>query len=60
MARLGGYRDAKPTGRLIFEALSRLRLIPGIANAPPVVPEPPPLQARILELLAVDPLTQRW
>lgn len=59
MAALGGYRDAKPTGRLIFEALSRLRLIPGIANAPPIVPQPPPLQARILELLQVDPLTQR-
>ena len=59
MAGLGIYRDAKPTGRLIFEALSRLRLIPATANAPPIVPQPAPLQARILELLHVDPLTQR-
>jgi transposase len=59
MARLGGYRDARPTGRLIFEALASLRLIPASANSPPVVPRPVGLQARILELLDVDPVTTR-
>jgi transposase len=51
---LWARRPAKPTGRLIFEALSRLRLIPATGPDPPIVPQPPPLQARILELLKVD------
>ena len=59
MAGLGGYRDARPTGRNIFAALSRLRLIPATANSPPVVPAPTGLQARILDLLDVDPITTR-
>jgi uncharacterized membrane protein YbhN (UPF0104 family) len=50
---------AKPTGRLIFTALSRLRLIPATPHSPPVIPEPPPLQANILELLGVDPARPR-
>ncbi|GAA3298264.1 hypothetical protein GCM10020218_085450 [Dactylosporangium vinaceum] len=49
-------RPAKPTGRLIFEALDRLRLIPGHGNDPPVIPQPGPLQTRILDLLNIDPL----
>ena len=53
MAGLGVYRDAKPTGRLIFEALSHLRLIPGTANSPPIIPAPPDLPARILKLLNI-------
>jgi hypothetical protein len=48
-------RPAKPTGRLILEALSRLRLIPATGGQPPGIPQPPPLQARLLELLGVDP-----
>jgi transposase len=48
-------QPAKPTGRLIFEALARLRLIPASGHDPPVIPQPPPLQARLLELLNVDP-----
>ena len=48
-------QPAKPTGRLIFEALARLRLIPTSGHDPPVIPQPPPLQARLLELLDVDP-----
>jgi transposase len=59
MADLGVYRDAKPTGRLIFEALSRLRLIPGTANSPPIIPAPPDLPARILTLLNIKPTTIR-
>ena len=52
-------RPAKPTGRLIFTALSRLRLIPTTHQTPPVIPEPPPLQANILQLLGVDPTQPR-
>jgi len=48
-------QPAKPTGRLIFEALARLRLIPGSGHDPPIIPQPPPLQARLLQLLDVDP-----
>jgi hypothetical protein len=48
-------QPAKPTGRLILEALARLRLIPASGHDPPVIPQPPPLQARLLELLEVDP-----
>lgn len=56
---LGGYRDARPTGRNLFDALAQLRLIPATANAPPIVPAPTGLQARILELLDIDPITTR-
>jgi transposase len=48
-------QPAKPTGRLIFQALARLRLIPASGHDPPVIPQPPPLQARLLHLLDVDP-----
>jgi hypothetical protein len=51
---LWARQPAKPTGRLLFEALSRLRLIPATGPDPPIIPQPPPLQARILELLKVD------
>jgi len=54
LAGLYTGRPAKPTGRLIFTALSPLRLIPATADTPPVIPEPPPLQANILDLLDVD------
>jgi transposase len=52
-------RPAKPTGRLIFEALARLRLIPAINGQPPGIPQPPPLQATLLALLDVDPTRPR-
>jgi hypothetical protein len=52
-------RPAKPTGRLIFQALGRLRLNPARGHDPPTIPEPPPLQAKLLELLKVDP-TRPW
>jgi transposase len=48
-------QPAKPTGRLIFQTLAGLRLIPATGHDPPVIPQPPPLQARLLELLDVDP-----
>jgi transposase len=52
-------RPAKPTGRLIFEALARLRLIPAVDGQPPGIPQPPPLQIRLLALLGVDPTQSR-
>ena len=56
---LWARRPAKPTGRLIFTALARLRLHPASGTDPPIIPRPPPLQARILELLNVDPTRPR-
>jgi transposase len=53
-------RPAKPTGRLIFEALARLRLIPASGHDPPTVLTPPPLQTTLLALLNVDPTRPRW
>ncbi|MGH3621068.1 MAG: IS1634 family transposase [Sciscionella sp.] len=52
-------RPAKPTGRLIFEALARLRMIPATPDQPPGIPHPPPLLVRLLELLDVDPTRPR-
>lgn len=59
LAALWARRAAKPTGRLIFGALARLRLIPATATNPVIIPAPPPLQARLLELLDVDPRVPR-
>jgi transposase len=53
-------RPAKPTGRLVFEALAWLRLNPARGHDPPTIPTPPPLPARLLELLKVDPTRPRW
>jgi transposase len=53
-------RPAKPTGRLIFEALAWLRLNPARGHDPPAIPTPAPLQAKLLELLKVDPTRPRW
>jgi transposase len=53
-------RPAKPTGRLIFEALAWLRLNPARGHDPPTIPTPAPLPARLLELLNVDPTRPRW
>jgi transposase len=52
-------RPAKPTGRLIFETLAGLRLIPATGGQPPGIPQPSPLQAQLLDLLGVDPTTLR-
>jgi hypothetical protein len=53
-------RPAKPTGRLIFEALAWLRLNPARGHDPPTIAAPPRLQATLLELLDVDPTRPRW
>jgi transposase len=48
-------QKAKPTGRLIFQALAGLRLIPATNGQPATIPQPNQIQARLLDLLAVDP-----
>ena len=52
-------QPAKPTGRLIFQALAGLRLLPASGHDPPIIPQPQPLQARLLHLLDVDPTQPR-
>jgi transposase len=59
LAGLWAGRPATPTGWLIFLALSHLRLIPASGTNPAEIPRPPPLQARLLELLGVDPRRPR-
>ncbi len=59
LAGLWAGQAAKPTGRLIFTALARLRLTPANETNPAEIPRPPPLQARLLELLDVDPRRPR-
>jgi transposase len=59
LAGLWARRPAKPTGRLIFTALSTLKLVPASAHEPAKIPRPPPLQAQLLELLNVDPRQPR-
>ncbi|MEO3863890.1 IS1634 family transposase [Acrocarpospora sp. B8E8] len=48
-------RPAVPTGRLIFDALAGIRIIPGHLATPPVIPQPTPTQLDLLYLLGVDP-----
>jgi transposase len=48
-------RPAIPTGRLIFEALSTMKIIPSAGQDPPIIPQPTPLQLQLLGLLDTDP-----
>jgi transposase len=59
LAGLWAGAPAKPTGRLIFTALAQLRIQPATTTRPATIPRPPPLQARLLELLNVDPRRPR-
>lgn len=59
MTGFSGRAATRPTGRLIFDALARLHLVPATANAPPIIPAPTGIQAHLLELLDVDPLAHR-
>ncbi len=59
LPELWARRPARPTGKLIFTALSQLRLVPATDTNPAYIPRPPPLQARLLELLDVDPRNPR-
>ncbi len=49
-------QPARPTGRLILTALAGLQLIPATATSPAQITRPSPLQARLLDLLGVDPI----
>ncbi|HEY5878632.1 MAG TPA: hypothetical protein VIU11_06970, partial [Nakamurella sp.] len=49
-------RPAKPTAALIFTTLATLRLRHA-DDGTPEIPEPTPLQKRVLELLRIDPRT---
>lgn len=55
MSGLVPGQKAKPTGRLILQALGGLRLIPATTGQPALIPHPDPVQTRLLDLLAVDP-----
>jgi len=48
-------QPARPTGRLILTTLASLRLIPATATTPAQITRPDTVQARLLELLGVDP-----
>jgi len=48
-------QPARPAGRLILTALASLQLFPATATSPPQITRPSPVQARLLELLGVDP-----
>jgi transposase len=53
-------RAARPTAQLVFTALSTLRLVPATDTAQAQIPQPLPLQARLLQLLDVDPRPARY
>jgi hypothetical protein len=48
-------RPARPTASLIFTTLATLRLRPGTSDSPPQIPQPDPIQQRLLDLLKIDP-----
>jgi transposase len=56
VAGLYAGRPAVPTTRLIFQALTGMRLIPATSGNPHTIPQPTPLQLEILDLLDVNPL----
>jgi Domain of unknown function (DUF4277) len=51
-------RPMKPTGRLIFAALSGMRLTPATTYRPAEIPQPTDIQMRLLEHLDIDPTAQ--
>jgi hypothetical protein len=53
-------RAVKPTGRLILAALAHLQLVPAHDGQAAQVIRPGYLQARLLDLLRVDPTRPRW
>ena len=48
-------RPATPTASLIFSALATLRLRAGVSGSAPEIPQPEPVQQRLLDLLRIDP-----
>jgi transposase len=55
VAGLYAGRPAIPTGRLILGTLATMKIIPGAGHDPPIIPQPTPLQLRLLDLLGIDP-----
>ncbi len=55
VAGLYAGRPAIPTGRLILGALATMKIIPGAGHGLPIIPQPTPLQLRLLDLLGIDP-----
>ena len=53
-------RAVRPTGRLIFTALSRIQLRATHNGQPPQILIPGPIQKRLLTLLKIDPTRPRW
>jgi len=53
-------RAVRPTGRLIFTALSHIQLRPAQHHHPPQILIPGPIQERLLQLLKIDPTQPRW
>ncbi|WP_331745472.1 hypothetical protein [Streptomyces mirabilis] len=53
-------RTVRPTGRLIFFALSRIRYLPAHDSSPPQILVPEPIQLHLLELLKIAPAQPRW
>lgn len=58
VAGLYAGRPAVPTTRLIFQALTGMRLIPATDSNLHTIPQPTPLQLELLDLLDVNPL--KW
>ena len=56
----GSNQALRPTGELILTALSDLRMRSGTATSPPVVLVSEGIQARLLDILEVDPTRPRW
>jgi transposase len=56
----GSNQAARPTGELILTALSDLRMRSGTATNPPVVLVSEGIQARLLDILDIDPTRPRW
>jgi transposase len=48
-------RPAIPTGRLILQTLATMKIIPTNGQDPPIIPQPTPVQLRLLDLLGIDP-----
>ena len=51
-------RAMKPTGRLIFAALSGMRLVAATQTKPAEIPRPSEIQMQLMALLDVDPLAR--
>ena len=51
-------RAMKPTARLVFAALSGMRLTPATAYRPAEIPQPTAIQIQLLQYLHVDPTAQ--